>query len=82
MFNRFLESREMRVRVARIEDPEETPVPAAEPEPQLDLEKIADLTKEILKYGAIAAGCLFAAVTIVHTVSEVIINKSKNEDND
>ena len=82
MFNRFIENREMRVRVARIEDPTEETAPVIEEVPNVKPDEIADLIKDVVKYTGITVGCVLGGLTILHTISEVVINLSKNSDKD
>lgn len=81
MLNRFIESRELRIRAARIEDSSEEPAPVIEV-PTVEPDEIANLIKDVVKYTGITVGCVLGGLTILHTISEVVINLSKNSDKD
>jgi hypothetical protein len=66
--------------MAEIESPEEI-APVAEV-PRIEPDEIADLIKDVVKYTGITVGCVLGGLTILHTISEVIINVSKNSDKD
>jgi maleate cis-trans isomerase len=80
MFKKLITKHELRVRMAEIESPEEI-APAAEV-PRIEPDEIADLIKDVVKYTGITVGCVLGGLTILHTISEVIINVSKNSDKD
>jgi maleate cis-trans isomerase len=80
MFKKLITKHELRVRMAEIESPEEI-APVAEV-PRIEPDEIADLIKDVVKYTGITVGCVLGGLTILHTISEVIINVSKNSDKD
>jgi hypothetical protein len=80
MFKKLITKHELRVRMAEIESPEEI-APVAEV-PRIEPDEIANLIKDVVKYTGITVGCVLGGLTILHTISEVIINVSKNSDKD
>jgi maleate cis-trans isomerase len=80
MIKKLITKHELRVRMAEIESPEEI-APVAEV-PRIEPDEIADLIKDVVKYTGITVGCVLGGLTILHTISEVIINVSKNSDKD
>jgi maleate cis-trans isomerase len=80
MFKKLITKHELRVRMAEIESPEEI-APVTEV-PRIEPDEIADLIKDVVKYTGITVGCVLGGLTILHTISEVIINVSKNSDKD
>jgi hypothetical protein len=82
MLNRFIESRELRIRAARIDDPSEDPTPVVPEVPHIEPDEIANIIKDVVKYTGITVGCVLGGLTILHTISEVIINVSKKDKDD
>lgn len=82
MLNRFIESRELRIRAARIDDPSEETAPVVPEVPRIEPDEIANLIKDVVKYTGITVGCVLGGLTILHTISEVIINVSKKDKDD
>jgi hypothetical protein len=80
MIKKLITKHELRVRMAEIESPEDI-APVAEV-PHIEPDEIADLIKDVVKYTGITVGCVLGGLTILHTISEVIINMSKNSDKD
>jgi maleate cis-trans isomerase len=80
MIKKLITKHELRVRMAEIESPEDI-APVAEV-PRIEPDEIADLIKDVVKYTGITVGCVLGGLTILHTISEVIINVSKNSDKD
>lgn len=74
----FLDKRELRIRVAKTDSPENasetTVVPFEDPE---QLNRIAT---EFVRNAAIALGCILVLGTALYTISEVIIKSVESKD--
>jgi len=82
----FMKNREIRIRAVKIKDADQAA--AVEEHLTIDPEKIGEvteklmfsghaLTKDLVKYTARAAAAVAVTVIVASTVSEVIVNKSK-----
>jgi ribosomal protein S25 len=67
--------------MSRTEDSEENTT-ETEVIPPVDPDEYAQLIKDIVKYTAVTVGVLAGSLMILHTISEVVVNMSKNNDKD
>jgi hypothetical protein len=81
MLDRFLKNREVRIRVAKT-DPDSQEATEFEPTEVIDPEVISEIATDVVAKVAIAIGGLMALGIILHTISEVIINKSKHDEDE
>jgi hypothetical protein len=81
MLDRLFKNREVRIRVAKT-DPDVQEDTELETTQVLDPEEISQIATDVVTKVAIGIGALMALGIVLHTISEVIINKSKQDDED
>lgn len=81
MLEKFMKNHEIRVRMSKTE-PSEEPTTEMDVVPPVDPDEYTELIKDIVKYTAVTVGVLAGGLMILHTISEIAINMSKNNDKD
>ena len=81
MFPKFLEKREIRVRVTRTDPSENEPIENDE-RVYVDPERFAEIAKDVLKHATIAVGSIIVLVGAVATVREIAVKKTKSADSE
>jgi hypothetical protein len=74
----FLKNREFRIRVAKPTEGDENLVET--PDSIFDPEKIAKISRDVVKHVAVGVGAIIVVSATVGTIREVIVKKTKSAD--
>lgn len=74
----FLKNREFRIRVAKPVEGDENATETADS--IFDPEKIAQISKDVVKHVAVGVGAIIVVSAAVGTIREVIVKKTKSAD--